>query len=215
MAITKLSAFPAGAVPVAADTLGMVQSGVTNKVTASQLRTFVGAGLNNAALAAVAGGYAADTYLAGSSITIPTAGAWVAGSFYSCLFDMTKTAAGTAAFTVTVRMGTLGTTGDAAINTLTLAAGTAAIDNGWLEVLVAFRSVGAATSAVTVGSLKLSHALAATGLASTGASGIAIATTVSAGFNSTTQTIIGLSVNGGASFSGTTQFVTATLDKYQ
>ncbi len=167
--------------------------------------------LRNASVASVSAGYAADTYLAGSSIVIPAAGLWRAGTMYTCIFDMTKTAAGTAAFTITVRMGTLGTTGDASVLSLAFTAGTAAADTGIFEVMVSFRTVGSGTSAVVAGMAACSHHLAATGLIATGASGAGIILGTSSGFNSTTQTIIGLSVNGGASFSGTNTLVQTTL----
>lgn len=212
MANTKVSAFPSGIVPIATDKVGMVQGGNSVGVTASQLRQYVGTGLNNAALAGVIGVYAADTYLAGSAITIPTAGGWKAGTILRWMFDMSKSAAGVGAFTVTIRMGTLGTTGDAAILALAFGAGTALGDIGWFECNASFRTVGAGTTATLIASVKCSHHLAATGLISTGAAGIGIVTNVSAGFNSTTQTIAGLSINGGAAFSGTTSVVIGWAD---
>jgi hypothetical protein len=170
--------------------------------------------ITNASVASVAAGYAADTYLAGSSITVPVAGGFTAKMSYYCLFDMVKTAAGIAAFTINVRMGTLGTTGDASIIALAFAAGTAAIDTGRFEIEATFRTVGSGTSAVLVAQAQCSHNLGATGLVSTGAAGVGVlAAAASAGFNSTTQTIIGLSVNGGASFSGTNNLVQARLVK--
>lgn len=171
---------------------------------------YVVGGLNNASTAAVSGGYAADTYLAGSGQTV-IAGAWKAGTNYYCSFDMTKTGAGTAAFTAIVRMGTLGTTGDAAILTLAFAVGTAVIDSGKFDVFVNFRTVGAGTSAVIAGWITCSHHLAATGLITTGASGFGQIVGTSAGFASTTQTIIGVSVNGGASFAGTNSICQSQL----
>ena len=124
---------------------------------------------------------------------------------------MVKTAAGIAASTIIIRMGTLGTTGDAAILTFTFGAGTAAADTGAFDVVVTFRTVGSGTSAVIQGVACCSHALAATGLISTGASGAGILIATSSGFNSTTPTIIGASFNGGASFSGTCTLVQAEL----
>lgn len=165
--------------------------------------------LCSASTAAVTG-YAADTYLAGSGITI-LAGQWKAGAVYSCIFDMVKTIAGTAAFTVNVRMGTLGTTGDASVLSLAFAVGTAAVDTGVFELRLNFRSVGAGTSAVVQGVLRCHHHLAATGLTTTGASGTGIVLGTGAGFNSTTQTKIGISVNGGASFAGTNTNVQSFL----
>lgn len=165
----------------------------------------------NASVAAASAAFAADTYLSGSSITIPVAGDWEVAEQYRCRFDMTKTAAGVAAFTVIVRMGTAGTTADTAILTLAFAAGTAAVDSGMIEVIVNFRTVGSGTSAVIAGTMTCAHHLAATGLHSTGASGYGMIFGTSAGFNSTTPTIIGLSVNGGASFSGTCTQVQSEL----
>jgi hypothetical protein len=169
---------------------------------------------SNFSTATVSAGYATDTYLAGSNIAIPTGG-YLAGTTYRCRFDMVKTAAGTAAFTVTLRIGTAGTTADTSILSFAFAVGTAAVDTGTFDVLAYFRTVGATTTAVLVGSCACSHALAATGLISTGASGFGQVTAVSSGFDSTTaSTIVGLSVNGGASFSGTNTLVQAQLTSY-
>jgi len=164
--------------------------------------------------AATAGqsGFASDAYLAGSGIGIGQAGGWAAGMIYNCVFDMTKTAAGTATPILTVRMGTTGTVADASIGTITFGAGTAAADTGVFEVQLAFRSVGGGTSAVVAGWASCAHHLAATGLTSTGASGTGIVTFSSAGFNSTTQTFLGLSLNGGASFAGTNVAVRSFLE---
>lgn len=165
--------------------------------------------LNNRSVSTVSAGYAADTYLAGSSISMP-AGGPVVGTTYHCMFDMVKTAAGTAAFVVNLRYGTAGTTADTAIISFSFTAGTAAADTGLIEIWGHFRTVGSGTSAVFVAHAGLSHLLAATGLTTLGASGYAAITTVSSGFNSTpASSILGLSVNGGASFSGTNTIVEA------
>jgi len=162
----------------------------------------------------VSAGYAADTYLAGSAIAMPTGG-FTVGARYGCWFDMVKTAAGTAAFTVTVRIGTAGTTSDASILSFAFGAGTAAADTGTFEVVCHFRTVGSGTNAVLVGTCWCSHALAVTGLISTGASGAGQITSVSSGFDSTPAgSIIGVSVNGGASFSGTNTIVESELRGY-
>ncbi len=164
--------------------------------------------------ATVSAGYSSDTYLAGSGIAVPTGG-FVAGARYGCVFDMVKTAAGSAQFTITLRIGTLGTTADAAILTFAFAVGTAAADTGTFEVWAHFRTVGATTTAVLVGTADCFHALAATGLITTGASGQGQITVVSSGFDSTIAgTTIGLSVNGGASFSGTNTIVEAELHSF-
>lgn len=164
----------------------------------------------NASVAAAGSAYAADTYLAGSAIAIP-AGAWKAGTQYQCTLDLTKTGAGTATPIFQVRMGTLGTTGDASIATLTFAVGTANADAGIVDIWVNFRSIGSGTAAVIQVGGRITHHLAATGLTTTGASGTGIILATSSGFNSTTQTTIGVSFNGGTSFSGTNTFVQSTL----
>jgi len=163
----------------------------------------------------VSGGYGSDTYLAGSGILIPTGG-FVAGAQYRCVFDMVKTAAGTAQFTITLRIGTGGgVVGDTSIMSFAFGAGTAAIDSGVFTVYCHFRTVGSGTSAVIAGVAGCSHALAATGLTNTGASGYGQIAAVSSGFDSTiAATTIGLSVNGGASFSGTNSIVETSLTSF-
>jgi hypothetical protein len=164
---------------------------------------------SNTSPASVSGAYAADTYLVGSAIPVPPS-AFVLGMRYVCTFDMVKTAAGTATPTVIVRIGTAGSTADAAILTFTWGAGTAAADSGLFTVTAHFRLIGSA--AVLVGVCECSHALAATGLISTGASGFGQLSVVSSAFDSTpVNTIIGVSFNGGASFSGTNSLVETEL----
>ena len=161
--------------------------------------------------ATVSAGYAADTYLAGSSLAIPT-GLVRVSSMYYCCFDMVKTAAGIATPIVTIRIGTAGTIADTARITFTFAAGTAAVDTGIFEIWAHFRSVGSGTSAVLQGMCECTHSLAATGLTSTGASGAGIILAGSAGFDSTVPTsFIGVSFNGGASFSGTNTMVQSLM----
>ena len=207
---TKLDALAVATAVNAADLLYIDQSNTSKSATFTVLQQSLGAGYRNSSVSTVSAAYAADTYLAGSAVTVP-AGAWKVGSFYVCSFDMVKTGAGTAAFTITVRMGTLGTTGDAAIATIAFAVGTGVVDSGWFTVFGAFRTVGSGTSAVLATEATCAHALAATGLITTGASGFGQISAISAGFNSTTQTIIGCSVNGGASFSGTNTIVQAAV----
>jgi hypothetical protein len=149
-----------------------------------------------------------EAYVAGSTITI-AAGDWKAQGTYHCTFDVTKTSvAGTAAPVIKVYMGTLGTTGDTVICTLTFPAQTGVADNGTFDVWATFRTVGSGTSAVLQARGRLTHNLSITGL-SVGVSPIALNT--SAGFNSTTQTKIGISATFGTSFVGTTQLVAASL----
>lgn len=152
-------------------------------------------------------GFAADTYLAGSNIPIPNGAPYV-GTAYHAWFDVTKTAAGTATPIITLRIGTAGSTSDAAICTFTFGAGTAAVDVGQFEIHVVFRTVGSGTSAVVQGICNLTSNLTTTGLSN--AKKAVVVT--SAGFNSTTASlIIGASYNGGTSASHTIQLVRSEL----
>jgi hypothetical protein len=190
--------------PIGADMLVLTAS-----ASATQGMKWASPMLNNRSTSTVSAGYAADTYLAGSSITMP-AGGPIVGTTYHCMFDMVKTGAGTATAILSLRYGTAGTTADTALITFTFTAGTAVADTGTIEVWAHFRTVGSGTSAVIVGKAEIRHALAATGLTTLGASGQGQITTVSSGFNSTPAgSILGLSFNGGTSFSGTNTIVEA------
>lgn len=156
-------------------------------------------------------GFAADTYLSNSDILLPTGGP-LARAQYRCVFDMVKTAAGVATPIITVRVGTAGTTADTSRAAMTFAAGTAVADSGIFEVLVTFRTVGSGTAAVLTAVSSCRHALAATGLTTTGASGFGQIANTGGGFDSTVaNSRIGVSFNGGASFSGTCTLIQAQL----
>lgn len=171
----------------------------------------LGGGWAAGATGAVGGGFAADTYMTGTSVNIATAGSWKAGMVYVATFDMAKTGAGTATPIVIVRMGTLGTTSDAAILTFTHTAGTGVIDTAVFMITVEFRSVGSGTSAVIAGVSELKHQLASTGMTSGGTAGYEAKPVASSGFDSTTSNIIGVSFNGGGSFVGTNVMSSAEL----
>lgn len=151
-------------------------------------------------------GFSTDTYLTGAFVRFP---GWPrAGTTYRLIFDVTKTAAGTAAPEIKIRIGTAGTTSDAAVLTLTFGAGTAAVDSGLLEVIVSFRSVGSGTAAVVQGIARLTSDLATTGISNA----VKSAKATSAGFDSTVGNLgIGASYNGGASAAHTVQLVRAEL----
>lgn len=164
--------------------------------------------LKNQAIASVTG-YAADTYLVGSSIPIP-AGLVRAGLRFHCVFDVTKTAAGVATPILIVRFGVNGSVADAAILTFTFNLQTAVIDNGIFEIDCVLRSVGAA--GVLQGMATLRHNLAVTGLGSVNPNGWQQVIVTSAGFVTTVaNSIIGVSVNGGAAAAWTTTIVEAEV----
>jgi hypothetical protein len=163
--------------------------------------------VHNASVAAQAG-FAADTYLVGSSCPVP-ANQLQAKAKYRVRFNVVKTAAGVAAPVIIIRFGTAGSVADAALCTLTFALQTAVVDEGMFEIEAVFRTVGAGTAAVLQAVGRLMHRLSVTGL-SVDVSGVKLAT--SAGFNSTlANAVIGVSVNGGASAAWTVSLVSAEL----
>jgi hypothetical protein len=167
--------------------------------------TLGNSGIRNYATAAVAG-FAADTYVVGSAITIPASLTLQTGTQYRCKISLSKTAAGVAAPTAIVRVGTLGTTGDTAVITFTGAAQTAVADVGFIEILCTWRTIGA--SGVLQGTFALVHQQAnAVGLAGTN-----VLEVTSSAFNTTTASLImGVSLNYGASAAVTTTQVEAEL----
>jgi hypothetical protein len=153
-------------------------------------------------------GFASDTYLTGSYIKFASGGPKV-GTKYKCKFSASKTAAGTATPIITLRTGTLGTTGDTSRGTMTLSAGTAATDSGHFEITAQFRAVGSGTAAVLTAVLSL-DSNPTTGFTSLLHSARIDA---SAGFDSTTADLgIGISVNGGTSAAWTVQLVAAEIE---
>jgi len=166
--------------------------------------------LYNASVAQQGAGFATDTYLIGSSIPIPDSSLKIGSRFY-CVFNVTKTGAGTVTPIINIRFGVNGSTADTTRGTLTWTAQTAAADEGVYEIWATFRAVGSGTSAVLQTLGRLTHRLVATGFGNTAVSEPEIAT--SGGFDSTvSNSIIGLSVNGGTSASWTVQLVQAQLE---
>lgn len=144
------------------------------------------------------------TYIAGSNILIP-AGALQIGTLFRWTFDITKSAAGIATSTYDICFGTAGTTADTARVSFTKPAGTAVADAGQVLITAVCRGpVGA--SGVVAGHFNLNHNLAATGHA---VIPVVDVTTISAAFDITTPTNIGLCLTGGASDSVTLQLVIA------
>jgi len=152
---------------------------------------------------------ASNIYLAGSGIVV-NAGAWKAQTIYRCIFTGTKT--GDASnVVINIRLGNTGTTSDASVCSFTFAAGTTVTDTGRFEVVATFRTVGSGTSAVVQGWAGCSHAFASTGFTATGNAGYGLILTTSSGFDSTTQTHIGISAAWGATPAVTVRQVQARL----
>jgi hypothetical protein len=164
----------------------------------------------NSSVASQATFSTSDIYIAGSNVTV-AAGDFKAKGQYHCVFDMTKSA-GTGAIVISVRAGTLGTTGDTAQLTFTFGAGTSVADTGVFDVFVTWRTVGSGTSAVIQGVCRAQkNAATTTGLWNNTGTDLVIVATTSSGFASNTFTNIGLSFNGGTAFAGTGTLVQATL----
>jgi len=158
-----------------------------------------------AATTAQIASHSADTYYLGMTTTYQGATRLQAGTFFRWAWRSNK-GGGTATPTYIIRYGTAGTTADTARVTMTGAAQTAVADEAYFIMDVGFRVVGA--SAVIVANHFLAHRLATTGFSVT-ATNVAMTPVVSASFDSSVAgSIIGLSVNPGASGAWVTDLVT-------
>jgi hypothetical protein len=136
---------------------------------------------------------ATRTYLTGSGVTVPVK-KLVVGAIYRCRFAMTKTAAGTATSTIDVAVGTAGTTADTARLSFVKPAGTGVADEGWVDIYVTVKTIGA--SGVIVGEIIVNHNLATTGHM---AQQCFIATVTSGAFDTTVANlVIGVCLTSGA-----------------
>lgn len=162
--------------------------------------------LFNQSTAAQGAGFATDTYVTGSNISVPTS--LKVGSRYECIMHFSKTGAGIATPIFIVRYGTNGSTADTARLTFTLNASTANIDVGMFRLEGHFRVVGA--SAVFVATITVTKGLTATtGMVNTVGQVLHV---VSAAFDSAVaNSIIGVSLNAGTSAAWTTELVESQM----
>jgi hypothetical protein len=137
---------------------------------------------------------ATRTYIAGSNIQLGTQGLQV-GSRFRWRFNMTKTAAGIASSVIDVAFGTAGTTSDTAQVSFTKPAGTAASDEGFVEIDVIVRTINASTG-VAVGEFTMTHNGNTTGHMTIPNAAV---NTVSSNFNTVSPTNVGLCITTGAS----------------
>lgn len=143
--------------------------------------------------------------IAGSKLVIPASGLKV-GAMIRFVFDVTKTAAGTASAVFDIAFGDDGLVADTARVSFTKSLGTGAIDEGRFVIEAVVRSVKAL--GVVVGTMTMTHRLAITGLSVLPVQ----ETTVSSGFDNTGQElIITLNATLGASDDYTIQMVKASL----
>lgn len=157
---------------------------------------------NGFSIAAQSPAATTKTYITGSKVAIPS-GKLQVGTMIRWSFNMTKTGAGIATSLFEVVVGTNGTTADTTRLSFTKPAGTAVIDEGWVEIVCVIRSIGAA--GVMVGEFWMIHNLAATGHMVIPCACINV---VSAGFDMTVANLfIGLCITTGAADAITIQQV--------
>lgn len=162
------------------------------------------AGISNQSLTSQAPAATTRTYLAGSNIPVPP-NKLQAGTRFRWKLSVTKTAAGTAASTYDICVGTAGTTADTARVSFAKPAGTAAVDEGTITIEATVRSIGAA--GVMVGQFSMSHNGNTAGHMTIP---FADVNTVSAGFDTTVVSlIVGVCVTSGAADALTFQLVSA------
>lgn len=209
---TKISGLSAVAAGADAQLAAVDDAGVTKSISLLQLKAYMGDQLQNQSTADQAVPAATLTYLAGSSIAVPV-GKLRIGTFFTWRLFGTKTAAGvTTGRAIHVRIGTNGTTADAAVLTFTSAGTPAAtVDTGVWEIDAIIRGPLSA-SCIASGALSLTRGLggaAAGGLLASGVYTENLQAT-SAAFDATVANlIVGLSMTTAAAEAITFQGVMA------
>jgi hypothetical protein len=173
------------------------EAGTSKKLTGTLMKAWAGNVLRNASTAAQAPAGGSSVYLTNSNITIPT-GKLRVGTVFRYTLAYSKTAAGTAARSHVFRLGTNGSTADAAILTFTSGATGATVDQGYHTIQITIRGPLSA-SCIAHGVSFLTHA-------TTGTTGLITANetevlhVTSSTFDATAASLIaGLSVTVGAS----------------
>lgn len=162
--------------------------------------------LNNYSVTAQTPAAATRTVIVGSTVSIPAVTRFEIGTTIRWRWNMTKTAAGSAASTIDVAIGTAGTTADTAVLSFAKPAGTAAADEAWCELEMVIRGPLTA-SCIAVGEFTLIHNLAATGHA---VIPCVVVNTVSSAFDATVAGLkASLCLTSGASDAITIQQVSA------
>lgn len=162
MADTKISALAAMDPMLDAAEFVVNDAGTSKKITGTVLKAWMGDAIQNQNTANQSIAAATTAYLAGSALAVPV-GKLRIGTWFRWRFSVLKTAAGTAACTIGVRVGTAGTTADTSRIDFTTATGTAAVDTGIIVVDVICRGPLSA-SGIFAGTMQLTHDLDATGL---------------------------------------------------
>jgi hypothetical protein len=176
-----------------------------DSAAAGQTRVGDTGGLYNFSTTSQAPAAATRTYITGSAIRIPLEKMRI-GTSFRWDFTMTKTAAGTAASTFDIAVGTAGTTADTARVSFTKPAGTAVVDEAVVSITAVCRGPLSA-SGIFVGHFQMTHNLSATGHA---AIPVVDVTTISGAFDVTTASlIVGICITSGTADAITIQMVQA------
>lgn len=191
------------ATPAAGQAVIYVDS-LTNLLSTKDPTGFVRSlGATNFSTVAQAIAAATRTYIAGSAVVVPGSKLQV-GSCFRWRFNITKTAAGIAASTFDVAVGTTGTVADTARLSFAKPAGTAVADEGPVEISVIVRGPVSATG-VIVGEFLMTHNLQITGHAVIPS---VVVNTVSGTFDITQAgLIVGLCLTSGAADAITVQLI--------
>lgn len=187
---TKISALTLATSVLDADDFPVNEAGTTKRVTGTLLKAYIGDSIQNQSTADQAVGASTTAYITGSALAVPV-GKLRIGSWFRYRFWVDKTAAGTIALVFLVKLGTLGTTGDTTLFTITLGVGTAAADTGWMDIWITCRGPLSASG------LFIMEAIFDHNLVTTGFNNVQRQTqqTVSAVFDVTTANLIlGLAV---------------------
>ena len=195
MADTKLSGLTAATAMADANEFEINEAGTSKKLTGTLIKAWAGNVLRKVSTAAQSPSAGASTYLTDSNIAVP-AGLLRVGTVFTWKLAFSKTAAGTAARAHIVRIGTNGSTADAAILTFTSGTPSGAVDTGFQQINVTIRGPLSA-SCIAYGLSFGTHQLSTTGLFANETEVLGV---TSGTFDATTANlIVGLSVTMGAS----------------
>ena len=185
MADTKVSALTAATSFLDADEFPVNEAGISKKVSGTLLKAWIGDVLGNQSTADQTINASTTAYLTNSNMAVPV-GKLRVGSVFLWRVWVNKTAAGTLGVVFTVRLGTAGTTADAAVLTFTLPTATGVADEGYIDIVVTVRGP-LSGSGILQGGLRMTHNLSATGFATIPCVSLAV---TSSTFDVTTANLI-------------------------
>ncbi len=153
-------------------------------------------------------GFNTDTYIPKSKLIIIEDDTIQEGTRMKWRLHVSKTAAGTAAPVIRIRIETAGNISDSQRCTLTFDNQTAATDEGIIDIFASFLSSGTGAQFIAVG--MLNHQNTTTGLAN---KSVSIVSATSTSFNTSLPNLkVGLSLDAGGSANWTLDYVEAILE---